>query len=313
MKVSVFLILGIICHISSAVKSEDSQRPSTRELLHDEREEKKTFIWDDAEKEPETRKKRSIQGPSGPPGAPGHPGHTGPSGPQGAPGPQGPPGSEGPPGPPGRDGRDAVAVVNAGDICPQPEVPISGAVFVRWGRPDCPEASDLLYSGIAGGSRHRDLPGGGANLLCLPSNPSFVNPVDGVGDARAFLYSVQYQISNYPAWQTYHLQDVSCAVCKATGRYSHLMIPAMQSCPSSEWTLEYRGYLMAERSHTVHHKSMFICMDQEPQPVPNSGGAATASSALLNLVEGKCSTSGGGLPCGQYPDGKEFTCAVCTL
>ncbi|KAJ8044647.1 hypothetical protein HOLleu_07438 [Holothuria leucospilota] len=167
--------------------------------------------------------------------------------------------------------------------------------------------------GIAGGSRHRDLPGGGANLLCLPSSPSFVNPVDGVGDARAFLYSVQYQISNYPAWQTYHLQDVSCAVCKATGRYSHLMIPAMQSCPSSEWTLEYRGYLMAERSHTVHHKSMFICMDQEPQPVPNSGGAATASSALLNLVEGKCSTSGGGLPCGQYPDGKEFTCAVCTL
>ncbi|KAJ8038528.1 hypothetical protein HOLleu_15978 [Holothuria leucospilota] len=91
------------------------------------------------------------------------------------------------------------------------------------------------------------------------------------------------------------------------------MIPAKQTCPSSEWTLEYRGYLMAERSHSVHHKSMFICMDHDSQPVPSSSGPAGANSARLVLVEGKCSTTGGGLPCGTYPDGNEFTCAVCTL
>ncbi|KAJ8044426.1 Short-chain collagen C4 [Holothuria leucospilota] len=190
----------------------------------------------------------------------------------------------------------------------------AGSVFVRWGRTDCPAASDLLYSGIAGGSKHRDLPGGGANILCLPLDPSFVNPVDGVGSDRAFIFSVQYQITHFPAWEKHYFHDVTCAVCKATGRFSHVMIPAKQSCPSSEWTLEYRGYLMAERSHPVHHKSMFICMDQDPTPVPNSGnGWANGGFGILDLVEGKCSTSGGGLPCGTYPDGKEFTCAVCTL
>ncbi|KAJ8038530.1 Short-chain collagen C4 [Holothuria leucospilota] len=188
-----------------------------------------------------------------------------------------------------------------------------GSVYVRWGRRDCPEASDLLYSGIAAGSRHRDSPGGGANILCLPPDPSFVNPVDGVGGTRAFLYSIEYQLSNYPAWQQNHLDDVPCAVCKATGRFSHVMIPAKQTCPSSEWTLEYRGYLMAERSHPVHHKSMFVCVDHDPKVVPNSSSADNQNSGRLSLVEGKCSTTGGGLPCNTYPNGKEFTCAVCTL
>ncbi|KAJ8038532.1 hypothetical protein HOLleu_15982 [Holothuria leucospilota] len=166
---------------------------------------------------------------------------------------------------------------------------------------------------IAAGSRHRGLPGGGANILCLPPDPSFVNPVDGVGGTRAFLFSIEYQLSDYPAWQQNNFHDVPCAVCKATGRFSHVMIPAKQTCPSSEWTLEYRGYLMAERSLSVHHKSMFVCVDHDPKIVSSSSAADNQNSGRLALVEGKCSTTGGGLPCDTYPDGKEFTCAVCTL
>lgn len=250
---------------------------------------------------------------AGPPGEQGPPGRDGHNGPIGAPGPSGPSGPPGAPGAPGRDGRDAVAVINAGDICPQPVEPKSGAIYVRWGRTDCNEGSDLVYDGRAAGSRHRDLPGAGSNVLCLPNDPEFVGSVAGVGSTRAFLFSVEYQISDFPLYQSFNLHDVTCAVCKATGRYSHLMVPGKHTCPSDEWTLEYEGYLMAERSHSVHVKSEFLCMDRTPRPVPGSAGAASANSGRLTVVEPKCSNSGGGLPCETYPSGSEFTCAVCTM
>ncbi|PIK40293.1 hypothetical protein BSL78_22860 [Apostichopus japonicus] len=209
------------------------------------------------------------------------------------------------------------AVINAGDICPQPEPDQthhkSGAIYVHWGRTDCAANSELVYSGIAAGSRHRDLPGAGSNVLCVPTDPEFDNPVAGAGGVRAFLYNVEYQISDFPLFQGFHLHDVSCAVCKATGRFSHLMVPGKHTCPSDEWNREYEGYLMAERSHAVHHKSEFLCMDKYSRPAEGTGGGASANSGRLTMVEAKCSNSGGGLPCATYTAGNELTCAVCTL
>lgn len=292
---TVIFYLTFYVIVSEATLSDDS-----RQLQRN----KRTLAGDEAEM---TLEKRGRRRP-GPPGEPGEPG------PEGLPGPQGPSGIPGPPGPPGRDGRDAVAVINAGDICPGPNPQLEGgAIFVRWGRTDCPDSSELIYSGIAGGSRHRDLPGAGANILCLPEDPAYVNAVEGEGSNRAFLYSVEYQVSEFSAMGSINVHDVSCAVCQATGRVSHLMIPGKPTCPSAKWTLEYSGYLMAERSHPVHHKSMFICNDQNPQPVHDSSGNAHASSGRLTLVEARCSETGGGLPCDAYGGYREITCAVCTM
>ncbi|KAJ8044644.1 Short-chain collagen C4 [Holothuria leucospilota] len=291
---TVIIYLAFYVIASEATLSDDA-----RELQRN----KRTLAGDEVEMTLEKRGRRP-----GPPGEPGEPG------PEGRPGPQGPSGIPGPPGPPGRDGRDAVAVINAGDICPGPDPQLEGGtIFVRWGRTDCPESSELVYSGVVGGSRHRDLPGAGANILCLPEDPTYENSVAGEGAVRAFLYSVEYQLSDFPAWGSHNLNDVTCAVCQATGRFSHLMIPGKPTCPSAKWTLEYSGYLMAERSHSAHHKSMFICNDQNPQPVPNSDGVASSNSGRLTFVEARCSTSGGGLSCDAYGDSQEITCAVCTM
>lgn len=298
--VLVCLLSVVLCHVAWTDLPDDSLRQSPQSMRR-ESEEQNVH-----EGELQTQNKRSKNDNPNSVGEPSYPGQRDLEGPQGSAGDKEFSGSL------RRDERDTIAVINAGNTN-QKGTSKGGSVFVRWGRSDCPEASDLLYSGIAAGSRHRGLPGGGANILCLPPDPSFVNPVDGVGGTRAFLFSIEYQLSDYPAWQQNNFHDVPCAVCKATGRFSHVMIPGKQTCPSSEWTLEYRGYLMAERSLSVHHKSMFVCVDHDPKIVSSSSAADSQNSGRLALVEGKCSTTGGGLPCDTYPDGKEFTCAVCTL
>lgn len=234
-----------------------------------------------------------------------------PEGPRGYPGPPGPPGRD------GRDGRDSVAVSITGNensgCTPGSQVPTNtsgGSVYVRWGHNECPSHLQLIYAGLAAGPNW-GTSGNGANQLCLPHQPDYNNPVAGIGTSRAFLYSIEYQIDNFPTLASRHWHDVSCAVCKAPSRFSQLMIPAKTACPSSEWTLEYSGYLMTERSHPSHKRSLYICVDHEMQGVERTHGA-NSLRGLLDLVEGRCSSSGGGLPCGPYIDGFEITCAVCT-
>jgi len=82
------------------------------------------------------------------------------------------------------------------------------------------------------------------------------------------------------------------------------MIPAQLSCPSS-WTQEYYGYLMAE--WYGRHRTMFECVDQNPQSVPDT--AADTNGALFYHVEVKCNF---GIPCPPYDTQKEVTCVVCT-
>lgn len=234
--------------------------------------------------------------------------------------PEGPRGFPGPPGTPGRDGRDGRDSVplatsaencgNIGDSGNDSPRTTSGTVYIRWGHTECPSHSTLIYSGTAAGPNH-NAAGNGVNQLCLPENPIYDNPVAGVGTSRAFLYSLEYQIDSFPALQSHSWKDVSCAVCKSPSRFAQLMVPGKQTCPSGEWTLEYSGYLMTERSHPNHKRSMYICVDRELQSKPHTHGH-NGDRAALNLVEGRCISSGGGLPCGPYVDGYEITCAVCT-
>ena len=161
--------------------------------------------------------------------------------------------------------------------------------------------------GTVGGA-HYTHTGSGANYLCMPSEPVYDEYTGAADDARARLFTSEYQgIPGDAAAVVDHTP--TCAVCRAPpGRTTKLMIPARNVCPSSEWRLEYAGYLMAERY--THKRSEFICVDRAREVAPGTGG--NVNGALLYSVEGRC-LSGGGLPCDPYVNGRELTCVVCTI
>ena len=121
---------------------------------------------------------------------------------------------------------------------------VGGAVYTRWGRTTCPNitGTQLVYAGRAVGS-HSSHKGGGANYLCLPNDPSYLQYTSGHQSERDHIYGSEYQTSNGPL-SAFNNHNVPCAVCYVSTRGTVLMIPAKTTCPSS-WTLEYNGYLMS--------------------------------------------------------------------
>ena len=83
------------------------------------------------------------------------------------------------------------------------------------------------------------------------------------------------------------------------------MIPAKTQCPST-WTREYSGYLMSTHIDSNHHRTMFECVDRNPDTV--AGGAPDTHGAVFYHVEANCN----GMACPPYDAQKELTCVVCT-
>ncbi len=210
-------------------------------------------------------------------GRDGKDGARGPTGSRGLPGVRGHPGTPGPPGP------------NSG-----------GVVYTRWGKHSCRYGAAVVYYGImAGSSHHRK--GGSVNRLCMPRDPQYTLPfIHGV-QSYSPLYPVEYQdtIRNDG-------HDIPCAVCMVPDKNLVLMIPAKTSCPSG-FTREYYGYVMSERVHENHHRSMFECVDKALEFVRGSKGHKWAAGQFGH-VEAVCNA----LPCPPYNDYKELNCAVCT-
>ncbi|XP_028398310.1 short-chain collagen C4-like [Dendronephthya gigantea] len=209
----------------------------------------------------------------------------------------GSPGKRGPRGPKGLRGRTG-----------KPGVATGGAVYTRWGRKTCPGTNKTtkLYSGVMAGS-HYTHPGGGSNYLCLPLNPVF-EKISG-GSQGGYIYGTEYEI--YSAQKqifpnsNLHDHDAPCAVCHSESRASHVMIPARNVCPSG-WTMEYKGYLMAEHHNNGKGRTQYICVDGKPEAT--IGSHVNKDGALLYFVESTC----GSIPCPPYVQGYELTCVVCT-
>ena len=245
---------------------------------------------------------QAIQGERGLPGPQGEPGTIGNQGLRGIQGPNGPPGSQGATGPPGSQGQQGFPGSQGEQgIQGPPGIAGKGVVYTRWGSTSCPSVSGttLVYAGRTGGS-HYTHGGGGANHLCMPSDPqytfSFRNGVQG----HAYVYGTEYETP----LQGRHDHNVPCAVCLAATRGTVLMLPAKTSCPTS-WTTEYTGYLMTERHN--HKRSMYVCVDRSQGSV--SGSQANTNGARFYHVEATCD----GLQCPPYDAHKELTCAVCTI
>lgn len=217
-------------------------------------------------------------------GRDGRDGLMGPAGKDGTPGLKGNPGPEGKMGPRGPPGPTS-----------------GGVVYIRWGKSSCPDipGTELLYSGIAGGT-HRDQKGGGGNYLCMPRDPEYILPhTTGV---RNYAYVSGGEYNSPIQGQNNH--NIPCAVCEVTGRVKMIMIPAKGTCPTS-WTREYYGYLMT--SYHRWNRTKFECVDNDQESIPGSAGGGNDGFRFQH-VEATCS----GLPCPPYDTVKELNCVVCT-
>ncbi|XP_071491064.1 uncharacterized protein [Diadema antillarum] len=184
----------------------------------------------------------------------------------------------------------------------------NSVLYVRWGKPDCPQGAELVYSGSVGGEFYSNA-GGASNYLCLPDEPLYDEVQTSLSAHRAHVYSSEFQSDFVGHWPQLDDLTPSCAVCLAPkGQTTKLMNPARNVCPSDDWRLEYAGYLMSAKYE--HKRTEYICVDRDAEPVPGTRG--NQNGALLYHVEGRC-VDGSGLPCGPYVHGYELTCAVCTI
>ncbi|XP_014669683.1 PREDICTED: uncharacterized protein LOC106810753 [Priapulus caudatus] len=163
--------------------------------------------------------------------------------------------------------------------------------------------------GVAG-SAHFNHAGGGGNYQCLPAVPQWGRFKYGF-QSGSYMYGVEYEVNVFNPFLSSHLsgkqlhdQNAVCAVCRVPDRASEQMIPAWNTCPPS-WSLEYHGYLMSSHNQ-LKGRSNFVCVDEDPEANPSGDG--NENGGLWYPVEVKC----GSLPCPNYVNGREITCAVCT-
>ena len=102
----------------------------------------------------------------------------------------------------------------------------------------------------------------------MTESPQNFDLGSGTAAENSFIYGAEYKIwGNVPSSsRPWHDHDVPCAVCYVAPRETVLMIPGKNICPSN-WTREYYGYLMTERSIHSSHKgrTTFECVNVAPE------------------------------------------------
>jgi len=192
----------------------------------------------------------------------------------------------------------------------------AGIIYTRWGRKVCRPGAHLLYEGYMAGKSYNSA-GNGGNHLCIRKNPKWgEGNVPGQQSGAAYIYGVEYEIhdgySNNKPFSYANLankdifdNDAPCAVCYNPKASTHYMSAGRPDCPSTDMTLEYYGYLVADA--TMHQSTEYICLDNAPEVIP--GGEANDNQAVLFPVQVVC----GSLPCKDFVNFNELTCAVCSI
>ena len=169
------------------------------------------------------------------------------------------------------------------------------STFVHWGSSKCSGSSQLVYSGVVGGSYFTHS-GAATNFLCLTLSPVFSShPIPSV---VAWLYGGEYE-----TFDSHHEKDPVCSVCRSEFSTT-IMIPGTNVCTPG-WHLQYSGFLMAgASSHTAGTE--YVCVDSRLEN--NMHSDADENGKLLYYTVTQCGT----LPCSPYVSGKIVTCAVCS-
>ena len=171
----------------------------------------------------------------------------------------------------------------------------ASSIFVRWGSSQCGSSSQLVYSGVVGGSWY-DHTGAASNYLCLTMSPVFsTHPSPSYS---AYLYGAEYQTLD-----SHHNKNPVCAVCRST-LSTTVMIPGTNVCTAG-WSLQYSGFLMAGRYDRAA-ASQYICVDSGLENTVH--GDQNEDGRVLYYTVTRC----GSLPCSPYVNDKVVTCAVCS-
>ncbi|XP_069112473.1 uncharacterized protein [Argopecten irradians] len=180
----------------------------------------------------------------------------------------------------------------------------TGAVYIRWGRRDCPadNSTHLVYTGYAGGSNSAHT-GGAAEMVCLPSDPTWGPHKEIEHYNPAYMYGAEYEDALLFGMPNQD-EDVPCAVCRSTMHSTSLMIPAREQCYSG-WTEGYHGVL-SSGSVGSPSPTQYVCVDEHPQAL-TGGGITNSEGRLLYQVRTVC----GSLQCPPYEDDKVLSCVVC--
>ena len=161
--------------------------------------------------------------------------------------------------------------------------------------------------------KHHSSPGGGTNYLCLPDDPEYdPNAPDGIHTA---LRATHYRYSLYQS----DLRRVPCVACETEKRVNHIMVPAKTRCPTSEWKLEYKGYIvsMAEYNTGVddfldnYHATSYICLDSNSESLTSKSYKHNYGS-LLYTTNVACSGNSALHNCPPYKPTTALSCVVCS-
>ena len=160
--------------------------------------------------------------------------------------------------------------------------------------------------------------GGGANYQCLPDDPEY-DPQAISNVPHSKLRSVFYDGHDLFS-PNIDQHQVPCTVCETDRRITKLMIPAKTRCPTSEWVLEYKGYIMSSAEYHVvgnyikdgSDKMSYVCIDAKAESV-TSKQTGLWSGHHLYAVTASCSGDGALANCPPYlSDGRALSCVVCS-
>lgn len=189
---------------------------------------------------------------------------------------------------------------------------------MHWGKLACPKTSKEIYRGQVAAPDHFTT-GGGSNYICLPDDPEYhPNSPNKVLSATIFrvFYDIEDDIDKVPNVQ---MQSVPCSVCESNQRLTQLMLPAKTRCPSSDWVLEYNGYLMAAPTQYTnavlmkgeYYRTSYICVNKMFETFGQKPDDAWSGSGLY-LTKAECVKGGKLGTCPPYDVNKALACVVCT-
>ena len=248
-------------------------------------------------------------------------GDNGPNGQKGEPGVDGIPGIDGGSGPAGMDGGMGEDGQNGtkgekgvpGDTGPPGSFQGVGTddLFIHWGNSSCTDPESTIYTGRVA-TPERNQIGGGADILCLPDDPTFLSSL--TPSVSSLIHGVEYS-DGFGPLSPLDNENVPCSVCLATGYV--VTIPGAIECPENgtffSWKLEYQGYIMTTPTFSSAtsniNPSRFICVEKDAEAIP--GLNLGISVGQIAHVHVQCFFAGG-LDCPAYM-GREIDCAVCSI
>ena len=151
-----------------------------------------------------------------------------------------------------------------------------GVSFTRWGYNECPQMTELVYSG-----RMVDL--WSSTPQCLPLSPAYTSELDRIQRQEVIKKAEEGNSS------------VPCAVCYSDSHSTVLMQPARDVCARG-WSVLYKGLL-------VTNKASLLCMNG----LKSRQESLTRTLNNYHYVKASCDI----LPCPPYDDTSSLTCVVC--